>query len=140
MRKMGTIEKEFAEDKETGRPLILMVDDDADFQTIVREWLQDSYEHVGLADGEELINEIDGLEPSLVILDVRMPGADGFKLCEQIRSDRRFSHLPVLFLTGSKGDEDFMKNLSVGGTAYLTKPVARKKLLATIKELIEKYS
>jgi CheY-like chemotaxis protein len=141
MRKAGAIEKEFMVEKAAaGRPLVLMVDDDPDFQTIVRDWLKDSYEHIGLADGEELINEIDGLEPNLVILDVRMPGPDGFKLCEQIRSDRRFSHLPVLFLTGCKEDEDFMRNLSVGGTAYLTKPVTRKRLLSTVKDLLEKYS
>ena len=117
------------------RPMVLMVDDDEDFQTIVRGWLSSRYEHVGLSDGEELLDEIDALQPDLVMLDVRMPGEDGFALCRRIRSDRRFGGVPVLFLTGCKEDEDFIKNLDAGGTAFLTKPIERKRLLDMIGEL-----
>ena len=117
-------------------PLVLMVDDDAYFQGIVRGWLLPEFEHVGLGNGEDLLDEIEALDPDLIIMDVRMPGPDGFKLCGQIRADRRFDAVPILFLTGCKEDADFIKNLDAGGSAYMTKPVDRKRLLSVVRELI----
>ncbi|MBI4249729.1 MAG: response regulator [Elusimicrobia bacterium] len=117
------------------KPKILMVEDDSDFQAVVRGWISKRYDHIGLPHGGDLMEELESIEPDLVILDVRMPGPDGFKLCSRIRADRRFAHIPILFLTGCKDDEDFIKNLNVGGTAYLTKPVARKRLLSALNEL-----
>src|SRR5438309_11704057 len=108
--------------KDPMKPRILMVDDDNDFQVIVRKWLSPRYDHLGLTSGADLTEYLEAAEPDLVILDVRMPGPDGFQLCRRIRSDSRFCDLPVLFLTGCKEDEDFIKNLNAGGTAYLTKP------------------
>lgn len=118
-----------------------MVDDDADFQAIVRKWLSPHYDHWGLINGADLMENLEAAQPDLVIMDVRMPGPNGFELCKRIRSDGRFSHLPILFLTGCKEDEDFIKNLDVGGTAYLTKPIERNELLAMVRELVpEKQS
>src|SRR5208283_3655994 len=82
------------------KPRILMVDDDNDFQGIVQKWLSPRYDHMGLANGADLTEYLEADEPDLVILDVRMPGPDGFELCKQIRSDSRFADLPILFLTG----------------------------------------
>jgi CheY-like chemotaxis protein len=128
-------------EKSLEKPRILMVDDDSDFQDIVRKWLSPRYDHWGLINGADLLENLEASQPDLVILDVRMPGPDGFELCRRIRSDGRFAHLPILFLTGCKEDEDFIKNLDVGGTAYLTKPVERKDLLAMVQELVpEKQS
>ena len=118
------------------KPTVLMVDDDPDFQTIVRGWISPHYDHVGLMNGEALIEELAGLEPKLVILDVNMPGLDGFTLCSCIRADRRFTDLPILFITGRKEDEAFVQNLNAGGTAYLTKPIKREQLLSMLRELI----
>ncbi len=118
------------------KPRVLMIDDDPDFQMIVRAWLADRYEHIALSGGEDLLEQLSGLEPDLVILDVQMPGPDGFRLCRRIRGDARFVDLPVVFLTGCKEDEAFIKNLDVCGTAFLTKPVERKRLLALLGELV----
>ena len=115
---------------------ILMVDDGNDFQTIVRKWLSPRYDHLGLTSGADLKEYLEAADPDLVIMDVRMPGPDGFQLCKRIRADNRFADLPILFLTGCKEDADFLKNLDVGGTAYLTKPIERKQLLAMIQELV----
>ncbi|MDE2039269.1 MAG: response regulator [Elusimicrobia bacterium] len=112
-----------------------MVDDDGDFQAVVREWICARYEHVALSDGEGLEELLESLAPDLLILDVRMPGLDGFKLCKRLRADERYAELPVLFLTACKEDADFLSNLEAGGTAYLTKPVARKDLLRVMGEL-----
>lgn len=121
--------------KQTQR--IVMVDDEPDFLTIAQTWLEPKYELVSFTDGQDLLSHLNALEPDLLILDVRLPGLDGFKLCRRIRGDRRFQSLPILFLTASHSDLDFFRNLEVGGTSYLTKPVSRKELLARIKELLE---
>lgn len=121
--------------RETRR--IVMVDDEPDFLTIARSWLEPKYEFTSFTDGSDLLPQLAALEPDLLILDVRLPGIDGFNVCKRIRADRRFQALPILFLTASHSDIDFFKNLEVGGTSYLTKPVSRKELLARVKELLE---
>lgn len=113
-----------------------MVDDDRDFQTIVRGWLAPRYDVSSLSSGEGLLDELSEAKPDLLILDVRMPGPSGFDLCAKIRADTRFAEIPILFLTGCREDEDFIKNLDAGGTAFLTKPVERRKLLAMVRELV----
>lgn len=121
--------------KDEKKPVVLMVDDEADFLYVVRTWAQQDYEFVGLTDGSALLEEMAGLEPSLVVLDVRMPAVGGFELCRRVRGDARFKDTPILFLTGSRSDEDFLRNMEVGGTAYLTKPVGRRQLLGMFREL-----
>jgi len=116
---------------------ILMVDDEPDFVELARTWVEPRFELVGLGDGSGLVEQVEALEPELLILDVRLPGLDGFKLCKRLRGDARFRSLPVLFLTASHSDIDFFRNIEVGGTAYMTKPVTRTELLAKIKELLE---
>ena len=122
------------------RPQIVMVDDDRDFQSILRGWLTPRYDTISLADGEELLHELSTLEPDLVVLDVGLPGPDGFKLCHKIRAESRFTQIPILFLTGMSSNRDFCKYLEVGGTAYLTKPVDRSQLLAEIHSLLAESS
>ena len=116
---------------------IMIVDDEPDFVELTRSWIEPSYELVGLGDGSGLAEQIEALEPELVILDVRLPGLDGFKLCKRLRADQRFRSLPILFLTASHSDIDFFRNIESGGTAYMTKPVTRVELMAKIKELLD---
>lgn len=118
------------------KPQVVMVDDDSDFQDILRGWLAGRYDTISLADGEELLSELSTLEPDLIMLDVKLPGPDGFKLCHKIRADARFADTPILFLTGSNSNEDFCKYLEVGGSAYLNKPLERGELLRAIQGLI----
>ena len=115
---------------------IVMVDDEPDFLTIARTWLEPKFEWVSFTDGADLLSHLAAHEPDLLILDVRLPGLDGFKLCRRIRGDQRFKSLPILFLTASHSDLDFFRNLEVGGTSYLTKPVSRRELVARVKELL----
>jgi DNA-binding response OmpR family regulator len=120
------------------KPQVLMVDDDRDFQSILRGWLSPRYDTVSLTDGEELFHELAWLDPDLVILDVNLPGPDGFRLCGKLRAVERLVSVPVLFLTGMDANADFLKYLEVGGTAYLTKPVERVDLLRAVDGLVAK--
>jgi CheY-like chemotaxis protein len=120
----------------TTKPNILMVDDEPDFQTIVHDWLEPSYEHCALKDGDELIGALHAGAPDLVILDLNLPGADGFELCRRVRETPGMRDVPILFLTGSRQPRDYRDNFAAGGTGWLLKPVGRRQLLHAVEELI----
>lgn len=121
---------------ESGKPTVVMVDDEVDFLRVVGTWAQPRYGFVGRTSGADLLPDLERLKPSLVVLDVGLPDVDGFEVCRRIRADGRFGGVPILFLTGRREDEDFVWNMRAGGTAYLTKPVGRRRLLALFRELI----
>lgn len=118
--------------KPTEKPKVLLIDDEQDLLDLMQLWLSPRYDVRCLSSGETLLDELDIVEPDLVILDVSMPGEDGFKLCRQIRQDRNFAKLPVLFLTSSSLDRDIVKTMG----AHLNKPVNRNQLQSKINELL----
>lgn len=118
------------------RALVAVVDDEADFRGLVSRWLKQDYEVIGMSDGEDLLTWDWAEPPSLVILDVKMPGVNGFTLCQRLRADPRFAKVPVLFLTGVDSDEGFLLGLDAGASSYMTKPVERKALLQRIREIL----
>ncbi len=118
------------------KPRILMVDDEPDFQKIIHVWLSPEYVHWALKDGAEFADALRAGVPDLVILDLHLPGADGFELCRRLRETPGLEAVPVLFLTGSHETEDYERNFRAGGTAYLMKPVGRRQLLEAIANLL----
>lgn len=115
---------------------VAVIDDDADFRAIVRRWLAPRYRTAGFAAAEQLLASDD--IPDLVLLDVKMPGLNGFRLCERLRSDPRFAGVAVLFLTGVDCDEGFLLGAEAGADGYLTKPVERLALLEKVAALLER--
>lgn len=120
-------------EKKTRR--IAMVDDDDDFLAVARDWLEPRYDVVTLSEGSGLIEVLASLQPDLVILDVRMQ-PDGFTVCRRMRQEPQLKAVPVVFLTSSRSDVDFIRNIDAGGTAYLMKPITQKQLLSTLGEMI----
>lgn len=119
------------------RPLVVWVEDNRDYQAVVRDWLIPSFDVVTYENGEAFLDEIGGLEPDLVMLDVRLPGPDGFRLCRRLRADARLRSVPILFLTSREDDDAYIAHLDVGGTALVTKPVEKARLLAVIRGLVD---
>lgn len=118
------------------RKRLALIDDDPDFRRVVRLWLSGRYEVDDYAGAEELLASR-ALAPDLVVSDVKMPGLNGFKLCERLRADPRFSRVPFLFLTGVDSDEGFLLGFEAGADGYLAKPVERLRLLEKVAELLE---
>ena len=116
------------------RPKIVVVDDEPDFLTIVESWLTAAYEVTVFSHCDGLVAAIQALKPDLVLLDVHMPEESGFRICRQLRSTPGLENTPVVYLTGSKTDEDFLLHLETGGTRYLTKPIVRRTLLEALSE------
>lgn len=117
------------------RPRVLLIDDDKDFREIVRGWLVPRYQMIAFPDGEELIDALDAVKPDVLLMDVRLPGLDGYRLCREVRASPRYAALPILFITGAASLDDFLQSADAGGTDYLIKPVERTTLMAKLDRL-----
>jgi CheY-like chemotaxis protein len=122
------------------KPTIMMVDDETDYATIIRSWLAPDYEFHSSASGEEFASKLLTVVPDLVIMDVYLPGADGYELTRRLHAIAGLESVPVLFLTGSKRVEDYHRGMVAGGNSYLMKPVSRPQLLSEIARLLPQPS
>jgi len=115
---------------------VLVVDDDASFRLLVTEILTGAgYEVLAEPDGRSAWERIQTEHPDLAVLDVKMPGMDGFELLHKMRSDARFSALPVLMLTIKDLCDDQVQGYDTGADDYLVKPFDHDILLARLKVL-----
>ncbi len=109
---------------------ILIVDDEADIRGLVRELLQrDGHGVIDAPDGEAGLKLFYAKHPDLVILDVSMPGLDGWEMLERIRE---LSDVPVLMLSARAEELDKVRGLRAGADDYVTKPFGRQELLARV--------
>ncbi|HYK26306.1 MAG TPA: response regulator transcription factor [Steroidobacteraceae bacterium] len=115
---------------------VLAVDDDRDLLELIGFALaQAGFLVVKAADGPSAVRMFDAEAPDLVVLDINMPGASGFQVCEAIRARSR---VPVMMLTVRSEEEDLIKALELGADDYLTKPFSPKTLLARIRALLRR--
>ncbi|HEX2293543.1 MAG TPA: response regulator transcription factor [Gaiellaceae bacterium] len=115
---------------------ILVVDDDADIRGLVRELLERRGFVVAEAvDGRTALQELYGGRPDLVVLDVGMPGMDGWTTLERIRE---LSDVPVVMLTARAAELEKTRGLRAGADDYVTKPFGRQELLARIEGLLRR--
>jgi len=106
------------------RDVILIVDDIEINRMILREILQDDYEIVEASSGSEAFELIyeDNISPTVVLLDIMMPGIDGFQVLERIKSSNNTKNIPVLFITAADSEETESRGLKAGAADYVTKP------------------
>lgn len=115
---------------------ILSADDDQDLLALIAFTLsQAGYLVVKAGDGSSAIKAFDAESPDLVVLDINMPGASGFQVCEAIRAKSR---VPVMMLTVRGEEEDLVRALELGADDYLTKPFSPRTLLARVKALLRR--
>jgi len=110
--------------RDAKQPLILLVDDDPGIRMVARSLFEREGMCVAEAsDGEEALRMLERMAPDLICLDVRMPGLDGFRVCERIREGRSTRHTPVLMMTGLEDVESINRGYEAGATDFITKPV-----------------
>ncbi|MBQ1258359.1 MAG: response regulator transcription factor [Clostridia bacterium] len=115
---------------------ILIADDDGDIREVVKILLEsEGFLVVEAKDGDDAVNKISP-EIDLYILDVMMPGKNGYQVCREVRSS---SSAPVLFLTAKSQDGDKSMGFSSGGDDYLSKPFSYTELTARVKALLRRY-
>jgi DNA-binding response OmpR family regulator/DNA-binding CsgD family transcriptional regulator len=111
---------------------VLVVDDSADTNALLTQELQSAGLKVhAVRSGPEALRHLDLHAPGAILLDVQMPGMDGFETCCQIRS--RFDDMPVVFMTGLGETEHIVRGFEVGGNDYVTKPVAPLEVIARLQ-------
>ncbi|WP_437806489.1 hybrid sensor histidine kinase/response regulator [Sorangium sp. So ce1078] len=116
------------------RSRVLVVDDNEQNRALAQATLEDDgYEVVLAITGEEAIQQFERHAPDCVLLDVRMPGMDGFAVCARIRSLPGGEGTPIVFLTALRDVETFDSALRAGGDDFLTKPVRPSELLARVQ-------
>lgn len=118
------------------RPLVLIVDDDTDSRAIARTWLESQgWEVVDAADGREGLRLARARRPDLIVLDLVMPGIDGWGMAAALRVDAATRSVPILALTAAAGKDEQERALEVGCDAVLHKPIALADLSARIGAL-----
>ncbi|SIP86850.1 DNA binding domain-containing protein, excisionase family [Alkalispirochaeta americana] len=119
---------------------VLIVDDDNDFNDLVKQFLDKRYPDYKVNqafDGYDAGKAISEFKPDVVLLDINLPGVDGFKLCRQIKSDDNLSRPIVVTITGMADDGTRERALEAGADAFLQKPIDVESLPALIEELAE---
>ena len=116
------------------KPTILVVDDTPDNLSLMRELLKGDYQ-VQLANGGERALKLAALSPhpDLILLDIMMPGIDGYEVCQRLKADPATRNIPVVFLTAKTEVEDEKKGLEIGAVDYITKPISPPIVLARVK-------
>ena len=115
---------------------VLIVDDEKDLRKIIRYNLeQEGIASIEASNGNQAIDLL-SQNPSLVILDIMMPGKDGYEVCKRIRANG--NTVPIVFLTAMDREFDELKGLEVGGDDYIRKPFSPKILVARINSILRR--
>jgi len=116
---------------------ILVVDDVTTNLHYVGEVLKDKYTLSLVKSAEQALKALEKNPPHMILLDIKMPGMDGFELLEKIRSDARFASIPVIFLTADKQEEYESKCLKMGASDFIRKPFSAEVMLSRIERILE---
>jgi two-component system phosphate regulon response regulator PhoB len=116
---------------------IFVVEDEEDIARLIRHNLQAAgYDVQTFLNGSTVVAQALREQPSLFLLDVMLPGMDGFDLCRQIRLTTALAKTPVIFLTAKTDESDRVKGLELGGDDYITKPFSPRELIARIRTVL----
>ncbi|MEH6454549.1 MAG: response regulator transcription factor [Psychromonas sp.] len=115
---------------------VLVVDDDRAIRELLAEYLsKNNFDVITAEDGVDMDQKLLNNSPDLIILDIMLPGDDGFILCQRIRQT---SHVPIIMLTANSDEMDRVLGLEIGADDYIAKPFSPRELLARIKALLRR--
>ena len=126
--------------EQNGNALVLIIDDDLELLSIMRDYLGRNFRIIQATNGVEGLEMARKHQPNLIISDIMMPEMDGLELCNQIKNSIHTSHIPVILLTARSEVDDFIEGLESGADDYIPKPFNIKILEAKSKSLIENRS
>jgi DNA-binding response OmpR family regulator len=113
----------------TGRPLVLVADDDPDILNLLTLRLErDGYEVIGAADGEGALEQALERTPDLAVIDVSMPKLDGYEVAQRLRANERTRDMRIILLTARAQKSDVARGVEVGADDYVTKPFSTADL------------
>ena len=119
-------------------PKILIADDEPNILVSLEYLMKREGHTVVLArDGNEALDAIRREKPALVLLDVMMPGRNGYEVCQAVRADEALAGVKILMLTAKGRDTDIAMGLGVGADGYMTKPFSTQELAARVREMLK---
>jgi len=122
------------------RAKILIVDDDPDLTNLVKTILEaEDYMVYAAESGEEALGEVPKLRPDLIILDIILPGIDGYAMCEILKTDDHTSLIPIIILSIKCSVKDRIIGLNIGADDYITKPFDPDELTARVEAVLRGY-
>ena len=115
---------EIEDNTAASKPMILVVDDAPDSLTLLHALLRDEYKVKVASGGERALTiAVSEPQPDLILLDIMMPGMDGYEVCTRLKADSLTRHIPVMFLTAKSEEADEQRGLDLGAVDYITKPI-----------------
>ena len=120
--------------------LILVVDDSSTNLFITRNLLCDDYQVITLSSAEKMFTILEKVKPDLILLDIEMPGMDGFEALELLKADAKKTDVPVIFLTVMNDPDMEARGLRLGAVDFLKKPLSKSSLLERIKHHLTKQA
>lgn len=119
---------------------IIVLEDDPDISNLVRFHLQQAgYSVQSCASGEKVLAAARETAPILFLLDIMVPGLNGFEVCRKIRESKDLALRPIIFLTAKSGEEDKVRGLDLGADDYITKPFSPRELVARVKAVLRRF-
>jgi len=119
------------------RPVVFAVEDDSDIARLIAHNLRAAgFEVQSFTSASSVVREALRDQPAVFLLDVMLPGSDGFDLCRQIRQTAALSATPIIFLTAKTSESDRVKGLELGGDDYITKPFSPRELVARVRSVL----
>ncbi len=116
---------------------ILVVDDEPNIVVPLQFLMeQKGYKTMTASSGEEAIETIQKYKPDLILLDIMLPGIDGFEVCEIVRLNSDWKHIKVIFLTAKGREADRARGMVLGADCYITKPFSNADVIAKVQELL----
>ena len=118
---------------------ILIIEDETDIQELIQFNLKkEGYQVTSTLTGEEGISKLKVSHPDLVLLDLMLPGIDGFEVCRRLKSDTETRKVPIIILTAKGEESDIVSGLELGADDYITKPFKPRVLIARIRSVLRR--
>lgn len=117
---------------------VLIVDDEPLTCDMLAGFLSpDGYDTVFAYDGPEALQRVKEDPPDVILLDVMMPEVDGYEVCQQLKSDKRWHHIPIILVTALSSKEDLLEGFKIGADDFISKPVDRFELRARVRSMMQ---
>lgn len=124
----------------TAKATIMVIDDTPENLNLMATILtNEGYRPVVFPDGEMAIKAAKSIKPDLILVDIMMPGLNGFEVCNILKADKELNHIPILFLSALSNAQNKVKAFSCGALDYITKPFHDKEVIARISTHLELY-
>ena len=117
---------------------ILIVDDEPNIVVPLQFLMEkNGYQALVAQSGEEALEAVSKYSPDLVLLDIMLPGIDGFEVCEIVKLNPEWKHIKIIFLTAKGRDVDIAKGMVLGADEYIAKPFSNQQIVESVQRLLE---